>query len=34
MIDQTALAYVNLHGILGVIPMLCKLDSEANKLIQ
>ena len=33
MIDKTALSYVNLHGILGVIPKLCLLDEEAKKLI-
>ncbi len=33
MKDNTALAYVNLHAILGVLPKLCELDGEAKKLI-
>jgi len=33
MIEQRALAYVNLFAILGAIPKLCELDSEAAELI-
>lgn len=34
MKDQRALAYVNLFAILGTIPKLCELDSEAAELIR
>lgn len=34
MKDQRALAYVNLFAVLGAIPKLCELDSEASELIR
>lgn len=34
MKDSRALAYVNLYAILGAIPKLCELDSEAAELIR
>ena len=34
MRDQRALAYVNLFAVLGAIPKLCELDSEASELIR
>ncbi len=33
MIEKTALAYINLHAILGALPRLCELDGEARALI-
>ena len=34
MKDQRALAYVNLFAVLGAIPKLCELDSEAAEIIR
>lgn len=31
--DQKTLSYLNLHAILGSIPILCELDEEAKSLI-
>lgn len=33
MTDQRAMAYINLFAVLGTLPYLCRLDSEAAKLI-
>lgn len=30
--DQTTLAYVNLHAVLGALPRLCELDPAASEL--
>ena len=32
--DQTTLAYVNLHGVLGALPRLCELDPDAKSLAE
>ena len=32
--DQRTMAYINLYAVLGTIPYLCELDSEAKKLIE
>ena len=34
MTDSRTLAYLNLHAILGSIPMLCALDPDASALIR
>ncbi|MBR2461353.1 MAG: hypothetical protein IKB34_09020 [Clostridia bacterium] len=34
MKDQKALAYVNLYALLGTLPELCRMDSEARTLIE
>ena len=33
MTDQKTMAYINMFGVLGALPMLCKLDSEAAALL-
>lgn len=34
MTDSRTLAYLNLHAILGSIPMLCALDADASALVR
>ena len=34
MNDPRTMAYINLFAILGALPYLCELDSEAAKLIE
>ena len=33
MIETTAMAYVNMYGVLGTLENLCQLDSEAQKIL-
>lgn len=33
MVDERALAYLNLYAVLGSLPQLCELDAEARGLI-
>lgn len=34
MIDTTALAYVNMYGVLGALENLCEIDAEARSILQ
>ncbi len=34
MTDSRTLAFINLHAVLGAIPMLCALDSDASALVR
>ena len=34
MKDTRTLAYINLHAILGSLPLLCEIDEEAHELIK
>ena len=34
MIETTALAYVNMYGVLGTLENLCQLDSEAQEILR
>ena len=34
MKDARTMAYINLFAVLGALPYLCELDSEAAKLIE
>ena len=33
MTDTTAMAYVNMYGVLGTLENLCQLDSEAQAIL-
>ena len=33
MTDAKTMAYINMFGVLGALPMLCKLDGEASALL-
>ena len=33
MIEQKAMAYVNMYGVLGTLENLCELDDEARKIL-
>ena len=33
MIETTAMAYVNMYGVLGTLENLCQLDSEAQEIL-
>lgn len=34
MIETTAMAYVNMYGVLGTLENLCQLDSEAQEILR
>ena len=34
MIEQKALSYANMYGVLGTLQMLCELDDTAKKILQ
>lgn len=34
MIEQKALSYANMYGVLGTLHMLCELDGKAKKILQ
>ena len=34
MIEQKALAYANMYGVLGALEKLCELDSKAKEALQ
>ena len=34
MIEQKALSYANMYGVLGTLHMLCKLDDSAKEILQ
>ena len=34
MIEQKALAYANMYGVLGALEKLCELDSKAKEILK